>query len=423
MRPPALLLVLLALALALAAGAQGRVAAPADAAGDVRLVAQSIETVHPAPFRSVSRQRFRSRAADLASRAPGLSRDELLVGILRLIALLGPRNGHTGIFPLDPANTSELHLYPLRLYSFADGVFVVDEAGDLGVVGARLVAIAGIPLPRILELVRPLVPHDNASSLRGLAPHFALVAEVLDGLGIADASRPVDFTFERPGGMQATVALSAVTAGAYRAAFPDALHGHYPAILPAAPRPLYLASSAKAFWTRTLAHGHALVVGYNVVAPPPESVLRTIARFVASPRFRRVVVDVRLNGGGDNTTYSPLLGLLASKRVNRPSRLYLLIGRATFSAAANFTADLDRDTRATMVGEPTGGGVETYGDVDSLLLPSTGWSLNVATRYHDRRRGPRDRRLAVAPDIRVDLTSADYFAGRDPVLERALRGL
>ena len=136
-----------------------------------------------------------------------------------------------------------------------------------------------------------------------------------------------------------------------------------------------------------------------------------------------MIVDVRLNGGGDNTTYGSLTSLFGSPAVNRRGKLYLLVGRATFSAAANFAAEIDRDTRAIVVGEPTGGGVETYGDTFPVLLPTVGWTVHIAARYHERKKGPNDRRLAVEPDVRVDLTSKHYFAGKDPVLERALRGL
>jgi C-terminal processing protease CtpA/Prc len=101
----------------------------------------------------------------------------------------------------------------------------------------------------------------------------------------------------------------------------------------------------------------------------------------------------------------------------------VLIGRATFSAAANFAAELERETRATFVGEATGGGVETYGDTFAVTLPTVGWTVHIAARYVERKRNPRDRRLAVGADVRVDLTSTQYFAGRDPVLERALKGL
>jgi hypothetical protein len=421
MRMSSLLLVPLAM-VTIVAGAQARPSASVTAADDVRDLGKQIEQIHPDPFRSVSRQRFESEVSGLAQQAPSLSRNELLVGMLRLIALLGPRNGHTGLFPGDPAHTRELHFYPLRLYQFSDGMFVVD-AQDKNLVRGRLVAIEGIPIDRVLELVRPLTPGDNASNILGLAPHFMLTAEVLAGLGVTAETGPARFTLEQPDGRRADVALTAIPARRYIASFADALYGHYPSILPHASRPLYLSGSAKPLWARGLASGRAVYVGYNEVRSPTPSMLRRIEKLARGTAVRRVIVDVRLNGGGDNTTYGSLTSLFGSPAVNRRGKLYLLVGRATFSAAANFAAEIDRDTRAVVVGEPTGGGVETYGDTFPVLLPTVGWTVHIAARYHERKKGPNDRRLAVGPDVRVDLSSKDYFAGKDPVLERALRGL
>ena len=185
--------------------------------------------------------------------------------MLRIIALLGPRNGHTGLFPGDPAQRAELHLYPLRLYDFADGLYVVDAA-DASLVGSRLVAIDGTPVAKVFELVEPLVPRDNDSNLRGLAPHFVLTAEVLDGLGITDGDGSADFTFERAGRSSASTSRSRRSpASRYVAQFADPLYGHYPSILPRAAQPLYLAGSARPMWVRTLAGGRAVYVGYNSV--------------------------------------------------------------------------------------------------------------------------------------------------------------
>jgi hypothetical protein len=256
-----------------------------------------------------------------------------------------------------------------------------------------------------------------------MAPHYLLTAEVLDGLGITDGDGAAGFAFERPGGERADVRLAPIPGPRYASAFADPLHGHYPSVLPRATKPMYLAASDKVLWVRTLAGGRAVYVGFNSVVRPLTSVLEKIDRLARAKRTRRVIVDVRLNGGGDNTTYGALTTIFRSKPVNRRGRLYLLTGRATFSAAANFAAEIDRDTRAVVVGEPTGGGIETYGDTTPVRLESTGWQVYVAERYHERKRGPNDQRLAVAPDIRVDLTSAQYFARRDPVLERALKGL
>ena len=421
MRMSGLLLVPLAMVAFVSAG-QARPSAPSTAADDIRELGKSIEQIHPDPFRSVSRQSFESQVSALARRAPTLSEDELLVGAMRIVALLGPRNGHTGLFPGDPGHTRELHLFPLRLYSFTDGLYVVDAA-DPALVSDRVVAVAGMPIETALARVEPLVPRDNPSNLRGLAPHFLLTAEVLDGLGIVAAMGPAVFTLERPDGKRVDVPLTAIPASRYIASFPDALYGHYPSILPHAPRPLYLSGSGREMWTRTLAGGRAVYFGYNAVQAPTPAFLRKLTRLVHAPKVRRVIVDVRLNGGGDNTTYGPLTSLLGSSAVNRRGRLYLLTGRATFSAAANFAAEIDRSTRAIIVGEPTGGGVETYGDTFPVTLPTLGWTVHIAARYHERKKSKNDHRLAVEPDVRIDLTSSQHFAARDPVLQRALRGV
>jgi hypothetical protein len=413
----------LALAVVASAAAAGRTpASGSDAPADVRLLAKTFEETHPRLFRHVSRERFRAEVENLARRAPTLSANELLVGLMRIAALPGPRNGHTGIVPL-AGHRRPLHLYPLRLYDFADGVHVVDQRTDRDdLIGSRLVAIAGVPTARLLELVRPLVPRDNATRRKGYAPHYALTAEVLDGLGIVDGAGAAEFRFEKPTGEAVALTPAPIEAGEYVAVFGDALHGHYPAILPSRPRPLYLARSNRPLWMTKLARGRAIFIGYNSAGVPTDKTAERLDRLARDPKVRRVIVDVRLNGGGNNQTYTWLFQTLSSRVVYRPGRLYLLFGRATFSAAGNFATDVERHTRAISVGEPTGRGVNQYGDATAFTLPSTGVVVFVATDYVAR--APEsDRRLAVAPDVPVAVTSADFRAGRDPVLTRALRGL
>jgi hypothetical protein len=404
------------------AAAQAQPSVSPTAAADARVLHRELAAHHPDLYRNLSRTRFRSEVTRLATRAPQLSQNELLVGLMRLAALPGARNGHTGIFPFDPAHREPMHALPIRLYHFADGVFVVDDAADGRLTGLRVLAIGGAPTRQVLGLVRPLVPRDNESTLRGLAPHYAITVEVLDGLGIVEGTGPVEVTLARTDGEQVTETLTPVPAAEYTTTFADPLHGHYPALLPHASRPLYLAQMGRELWLRRLGGGKAVYVGYNTAVAQTAAVAARLEKLTRQRSIRRVIVDVRLNGGGNNTAYLPLLEVLVRPQVNRRGKLYVLAGRATFSAAGNFVADVDSLTRALVVGEPTGGGVNQYGDATTFALPSTGLNVYVATQYVVRGT-PKDRRLAVAPDIRVDLTSTDYFAGRDPALARALRGL
>jgi Peptidase family S41 len=390
------------------------------AEADVRLLAQQLEAIHPDLFASVPRARFRSAVENAAARADRLSENELVVELMRIAALPGVGNGHTGIFPGDPQHRRDLHFYPLRLYAFPDGTYVVDEKGRDGLVGARVTAVGGMPYAEVAKRVRPLVPRDNAMNLQGLLPHYLLTAEVLHGLGIADGLSPLALTFTQRGRSR-TVTLSPISASSYVSTFRDPIHGHYPSILPRRkPTPLYLRRGASPLWVGTLDRGRAVFVGFNSVQPPSNAIVNRVTNLARRPKVKRVIVDLRLNGGGNNQTYGPLLGAISDSSVNKSGRLFLLIGRATFSAAANFAADADRRTKATFVGEPTGGFVRGYGDTVPVLLPSSGITVHIAARYWDFSKGPGDKRLAVTADRKVKVSVADFLAGRDPVLDAAL---
>ena len=135
-------------------------------------------------------------------------------------------------------------------------------------------------------------------------------------------------------------------------------------------------------------------------------------------RVRRIVIDIRLNGGGNNTTYWGLISALRHPRINRPGKLRLLIGRRTFSAAGNFAADVDKRTRARLFGEPTGGAPSQWGDSAPIELPSIGLVASTAVEFVGEE---TDTRVTTLPNVSVATAAADFFAGRDPVLAAALR--
>jgi hypothetical protein len=57
--------------------------------------------------------------------------------------------------------------------------------------------------------------------------------------------------------------------------------------------------------------------------------------------------------------------------------------------------------------------------VEVVTLPTSGIVVLISSRYHER--APGDDRLELLADVPVELTWDDYAAGRDPVLEAALR--
>jgi Peptidase family S41 len=253
-----------------------------------------------------------------------------------------------------------------------------------------------------------LITRDNEWTVLDRLPFFVVVAEVLGGLDI-----PPVFSFELPNGSGRDVAMEPISIALHVQRF----GGWWRPTTRPGRQPLYLRLRNRAYALSRIDRGRALYVTYNETRNP-RGVPSRLIQLARSKRVRRVIVDVRLNGGGDNTTYNGLIQALRHRRINNARKLRVLIGRRTFSAAGNFAGDVDRYTKARFVGEPTGGAPSQWGDSALIPLPSLGIAVATAVMYIG---STDDTRVATHPDIPVATSASDFFAGRDPVLAAALR--
>jgi hypothetical protein len=406
--------VLLALGVACSSGAAQRSADPAVVA-DVRLLAAEMERIHPNLYHSISREAFRRSVDDLVAELPSLERDEILVELLRIIASTGERDGHMGLFPLVD-HDRPLSLAPIRAWVFPEGVYVLASPERPALVGARIVAVEGRPVDEVAALVRPLVTRDNESSLILRLPEFMITGEILHGLGLSDGPEEVTLTVERASGERLEATLRTLSGPAYWNLIRDVWAPPPPVGRPA---PLWLRNQSRTQWFAKLARGRVVYAVYSHATESTYAFSQALLARARKPKVKRVVVDVRLNGGGDNTSYNPLLNVLRSRAVSRGGRLVLLTGRVTFSAGGNFVAEVEALTRARIVGEPAGGSPHNYGDSTQVELPSLGWTVYVPPEYVEVL-GRSDERVSVEPDVAVQIGAADHFAGRDPVLAKAI---
>jgi len=94
-------------------------------------------------------------------------------------------------------------------------------------------------------------------------------------------------------------------------------------------------------------------------------------------------------------------------------------GRRTFSSALLNALELKTSTRATFVGEPTGGRPNHYGEVRTLFLANTGITVGYSTKYF---RYSRDDTDSMLPDVIIEPSIASFAAGSDPVVDWILQG-
>ena len=383
------------------------------AADDLATLLETLERSHPEPFHGVSREEFVAALTAYEASLPGLTPDEAVVGLMRVWAMLSRegRDGHQFAFPAEDHAGPVL---PIRIYEFAEGVFVTAALPPHeALAGARITAIGDTRIDEVLAAVEPLVPRDGPATVPSFRPILLLRTEVLRGLGIIGEG-PVSVELELSDGRTTTAALDPVPIDAYTEwAGQFGMHQ-----LPLDERVRYLADAEP--FTATLLDGGTLYLRYRSIRPIGTNEVRDL---LEGGDVARVIVDVRQNPGGDNSTYLILRDLLEAFAESHPGATTVLTDRVTFSAASNFATEIERRTDARFIGEPMGGGLNFWDDVRWLELPNLPVPMRAAISVrHWVFADPDDPRLTIEPDVPVEVTAADFFAGRDPALEAALAG-
>jgi hypothetical protein len=386
---------------------------------DLDLIVPGMAAIHPHLFRRVSRAALEGAVDELSDRVPESTDDELMVGVLRVVALVSGSGceGHTGAFVWG-TGSYPVDSMPLRLWLFDDELVVVDALAPYrSLVGSRIDAIDGHPTADVLSAISPLVPHDNSQTIRLVSPRLVLIPQILRGLGLAgDGSITLDTSpattpSGRTAAAESTVVIDPIPMADY-----NAWAGAYGLHLPSDPRVLYLSRIDDALWWKMLPDSRTLFVQYNRVDPLPPTRLDALSAALGNPRVAQVVLDVRHNYGGEVSALSPIVSTFAKPAAIRPGGFFVLTGRNTFSAGSMLVARLQDQTDAVVVGEPTGGCPTTWGDSSELTLPSSGLVVSVASELAVgvRRRDPR---LTIKPDIPAVLGVREWLAGVDPALD------
>jgi hypothetical protein len=371
--------------------------------------------IHPNLTHSTSRDALDRAVADLVATIPNASDDELMVGVLRIVALVSAAgcDAHTGAF-IWGAGSYALDSLPLRLWLFpgelVDSLVIVDALPPYqDLIGSTIDRIEDGEEPTVRQQLLSLIPRDNDWTFRLLAPRYILIPQVLRGLRIADDGR-VTLLVTKSDGVSRAANVEPIPMADYNAwAGPYGLH------LPVDPEVLYLSRIGEALWWQRLQDRETLYVQYNRMDRLPSETGRELRTELRKPDVTRVVLDLRHNYGGEVSEVDRMTALFDDPAVDRPGRLFVITGRNTFSAASLLVARLDHDTDAEIVGERMGGCPTAYGDDEDVTLPFSGIVVSVAGMLEVGVEAD-DKRTTIEPDIPAQLTLDDWANGSDPAL-------
>ena len=384
---------------------------------DIDFLAKELPRKHYDFFTIKDKQEFLVELDKIKLISTKLSDFEVAIKLQQLIAGFG--DSHTSI------NFGQLidknNILPLHLYWFSDGLYILHTTQEnYEILGHQILSVNGFTLETITDSLSTLITKDNQAIIKNSIPKLLPVVQVLEYFGFINGQEIVLELMDINGIKKSHIIRPAEMTRQNRKMYkPDSLalcfrdeRAFFIDYYQASDNIYYLQYNR--CWSKELElqYGNA----QNAEKMPSfkefeEKVFQTITKH----SIDKVVFDIRFNGGGNSSQVTEFVVKFAKILEKDPeTKIYVILGRHTFSSAILNAMDFKRITNATFIGEETSGKPNHFGEMKSFQLPNSGIKVNYSTKYFKRTDG---KVSTLSPEIKLESSFSDFDNGIDPAYE------
>jgi hypothetical protein len=331
--------------------------------------------------------------------------------IAKIVASVG--DAHTSI------DIPVYYLCPLEFYWFKDGIYAINTTKSDEVLRYKKIThIDGMDIGTVITKMSTMISHENNSYLKAMLPKYLPAIEFLYGLQIARTINGLTITYESVSGNVGEWFVPSYPFSEYQ----EQLNENRVAF-PVDNLPLFRRDPDRHYWMEYLKKPRTLYFKYNICKEMAEESVQAFGErlldVIREDAPEKLVIDMRNNTGGNSTLLDPFIDALAKcDQINQQGRLFVIIGRDTFSSALLNVFSLKNKTHALLVGEPTGGKPNCYGEVLRVKLEQSGLRISYSTKYYHLIED--DHMLSLSPDMQQEYSIQDYLGLSDPCMEYIL---
>jgi len=401
---------------------------------DLGYLVQRIEIMHPNPYAQIPKEEFVHLTEKILNEIPDLSDVDIVLSISELLASL--KDGHTrwAFERSDPQWLQQtFHVLPVIQYAFKEGIYIIAGLQPYqSLVGSKVIQIGEMPIAEVASKLGQMWSHDNSYGEKKFLYYTLSMAEMLKKAGAAGDVSEVEMVLQNNQNGKVTVSLPTVdffSMAQFFAAswYPQAGNGLVAMNQEAEdPLPLWLRKPGEKFWFEYVQEEKMMFLQINSLAFPHGNIneLSPFGRlcdefFEAFDQSgaEKLVIDTRINTGGNHVELPLLQGILARPHIDKPDRLFLVTGRVTFSAAVHLTTVLRRYTNITLIGEAPSGRPNHYGANRAFRLPNhPQMEFHCSIDYYQDSQ-PFNFNIMHAPDIYAEMSATDYRDNNDPAMQ------
>lgn len=375
---------------------------------DIAELCAVLEEKHPDPYAHISREAFAVKRAEIEARADEMTDGEFAYALMGLAASIG--DAHTTVSYYQN-KYSELTALPFALTPMEGRwLLAMAEEGHAAHLGEEVTAINGVPMAEVFERAKAFISHDTDAWARRQLSNTVNFLEGLRMMGIAPQdAQGVTLSLCGASGVETELFAPGMSES-------EIMQAKIVSLTPAA----YVQTWASGYYRALQLNGSAFFIQYNVCQEAPDMSMAQFAQLVRPyvETVEKVVLDLRWNTGGDSRVIEPLLNMLEEVREKKRLDVYTLIAGDTFSSGVMNALDTKKRLDAVLVGSPTGGAVNAFGELCTQALLHAPLAVSCSTKRFELQ--PDYDGDSLVPDIPVEQTVEDYMRGRDTVVEAVL---
>jgi hypothetical protein len=405
-----------------------------DWKSDIEYLIDTLTQKHINIFFNTKEYEFNKQLDAILVELPELTDLQVAIKIQQVIANMGDSHTNAG-WAKFISNDKNIGI---GTYKFKDGLYITSaNQRDSILLGKKIVSIGGLDIQEVVDGLKTMFVNENEALTKSLVPLHLIYSQLLNYFGcvskvegfiefeVSDETNQV-FKHQIKLGAKDTTVYSSISSKPLLYGSNDWFTAKYDD-----KNDIYFVQYNRCD-SKELAIEMSQPQDIIDKKPSIEEFKQKVYKTVSEKPIKKFVFDMRYNGGGSSTQGTEFIEDLSHiKKINQEGKLFVLIGRETFSSAIINTLDFQLKTKAILVGEETGGKASHFGETRSFRLPSSGLKITYSTKYFycnkknqlkvfRTNKGintEKDKRKTITPDYIVELSFDNFQNNVDPVVK------
>ena len=378
---------------------------------DLEFFCKSLKKGHKNMYAHISEEEFQREIDMIETQLTSMTDSDFYYSLKHLASLIG--DSHTSL-DFYKSKYAYLHGLPFAIQRYDDGWhLMMMEEKNKQYLGYLLLSINGTSMEEVAQKAESIISCDNQVWKDAQLSNTINFKEALEYIGVVEKNSPVLLSIQNPDDPSdsCTLEIRAMEEAEISSANIISLQ---PEQSPA--------TAASGFYRAFPLDAGSYFIQYNQCEEAPDLSMTEFTNIVLkdleNSQYHKIILDLRYNTGGDSRILEPLIKELKKLRSQQDFTVYTLIGRKTFSSAIINAVQSKNELGSILTGTPTGGSVNSYGELKSFQLKHLPVTVYYSTKYFELIPGYDGDSLS--PDVVVPEDFHAYLSGTDEAVETVL---